>query len=171
MGFAGRWQDNPEPLRECQIVFGCVDGYQGRYELEVICRRYMMHYIDIGMDVHGDNPPVIGGQVILSSPGGLCMRCMGFLTDEKMTEEAKRYGKAGARPQVVWANGVLASTAVGLAVDIVTGWTGRALPHAYLSYDGNKGTVKESVTLRHLNLAACPHYLESDVGDPIPVHL
>ena len=170
-GYAGRWQDNPEPLRECQIVFGCVDGYQGRHELEVSCRRYMMHYIDIGMDVHGENPPVIGGQVILSSPGGLCMRCMGFLTDEKMTEEAKRYGKAGARPQVVWANGVLASTAVGLAVDIVTGWTGRPLPNVYLSYDGNKGTVKESATLRHLNLAACPHYSESDVGDPIPVEL
>ena len=86
--FAGRWQDNPEPLRECQIVFGCVDSYQGRHELEVACRRYMMHYIDIGMDVHGQDPPVIGGQVILSSPGGLCMRCMGFLTDAKLAEEA-----------------------------------------------------------------------------------
>lgn len=100
-GFAGKWQDNPEPLRECQIVVGCVDSYQGRYELEVVCRRYLMHYIDIGMDVHGDNPPVIGGQVILSAPGGWCMRCMGFLTDAKLTEEAARYGKAGARPQVV----------------------------------------------------------------------
>jgi molybdopterin/thiamine biosynthesis adenylyltransferase len=26
-GFACRWQENPEPLRECQIVFGCVDSY------------------------------------------------------------------------------------------------------------------------------------------------
>jgi len=70
------------------------------------------------------------------------MRCMGFLTGEKLAEEAARYGKAGARPQVVWPTGVLASTAVGLAMDIVTGWTGRPLPHAYLVYDGNKGTVK-----------------------------
>lgn len=170
-GFAGRWQDHPEPLRECHIVFGCVDSYQGRHELEVVCRRYMMHYIDIGMDVHGQAPPVIGGQVILSSPGELCMRCMGFLTDEKTIEEAARYGKAGARPQVVWPNGVLASTAVGLAVDIVTGWTGHSLSHAYLVYDGNKGTVKESVTLRNLNIAACPHFSDSDVGDPIPVEL
>jgi hypothetical protein len=53
----------------------------------------------------------------------------------------------------------------------VTGWTDRPLPHVYLSYDGSKGTVKESVTLRNLNLAACPHYSESDVGDPIPVEL
>ena len=170
-GFAGRWQDNPELLRECQIVFGCVDGYQGRAELEVACRRYMMHYLDIGIDVHGNNPPVIGGQVILSSPGGLCMRCMGFLTDAKIAEEVGRYRKAGHRPQVVWPNGVLASTAVGLAVDIVTGWTSRSLPHAYLSYDGNKGMVKESVTLRHLDISACPHFSEAEVGDPVLVEL
>jgi hypothetical protein len=169
--FAGRWQDNPEPLRECQIVVGCVDSYQGRHELEVACRRYMMHYIDIGMDVHGQDPPVIGGQVILSSPGGLCMRCMGFLTDAKLAEEAARYGKAGARPQVIWPNGVLASTAVGLAIDIVTGWTRRALPHAYLAYDGNKGTVTESVTLRHLNIPTCSHFSDVDVGDPVAIEL
>jgi molybdopterin-synthase adenylyltransferase len=170
-GFAGRWQDNPEPLRECQIVIGCVDSYQGRHELEVACRRYLMHYIDIGMDVHGEEPPVIGGQVILSSPGSLCMRCMGFLTDTKLAEEAARYGKAGARPQVVWPNGVLASTAIGLAVDIVSGWTRRALPYAYLVYDGNKGTVKESATLRNLIIPACPHFPDVEVGDPVPVEL
>jgi molybdopterin-synthase adenylyltransferase len=168
--FACRWQDKPEALRECQILLGCVDSYQGRHELEVMSRRYMIHYIDIGMDVHGDNPPVIGGQVILSSPGGLCMRCMGFLTD-KVAEEVARYGKAGSRPQVVWPNGVLSSTAVGLAMELVTGWTGRTLPHAYLVYDGNKGTMSESKTLRNLKINACPHYSVSEVGDPIAIEL
>ena len=80
-----------------------------------------MHYIDIGMDVHGEKPPVIGGQVVLSSPGRLCMRCMGLLTEAKLAEEAARYGKAGSRPQVVWPNGVLASTAVGLGVELAVG--------------------------------------------------
>ena len=169
--FGCRWQENPEPLRECQIVFGCVDSFQGRHELEVACRRYLMHYIDIGMDVHGNEPPVIGGQVILSSPGKPCMRCMGFLTEEKLAQEAALYGRAGFRPQVIWPNGVLASTAVGLAVDIVTGWTGRALPFAYLVYDGNQGTVKESATLRNLNITDCPHFSEDDVGDPVFVEL
>jgi hypothetical protein len=56
-------------------------------------------------------------------------------------------------------------------MDIVTGWTGRPLPHAYLVYDGNKSTVKESLTLRHLNIPACPHFPGSDVGDPVPVEL
>ena len=170
-GFGGKWQEAPEPLRECQIVFGCVDSYQGRQELEVACRRYLMHYIDIGMDVHGKEEHSIGGQVILSSPGSLCMRCVGFLTDEKLAEEAARYGKAGSRPQVIWPNGVLASTAVGLAVDLVTGWTRRSLPYAYLVYDGNPGTVKESATVRNLKITACPHFADIDVGDPVLVEL
>lgn len=170
-GFACKWQEDPEPLRQCQIVFGCVDSYQGRQELEVACRRYLMHYIDIGMDVHGKEQHSIGGQVILSSPGNLCMRCIGFLTDEKLAEEAARYGKAGARPQVIWPNGVLASTAVGLAVDLVTGWSRRYLPYAYLVYDGNLCTVKESATVRNLKITTCPHFSGNDVGDPTLVEL
>lgn len=170
-GFACRWQDHPEPMRECQIVFGCVDNYKGREELEIACRRYLMHYIDVGMDVHGTDRPVIGGQVIQSSPGGLCMKCMGFLTDEKLAQEAARYGKAGVRPQVVWPNGVLASTAVGLAVDLVTNWTRKQRSHAYLVYDGNEGTVSESFTLKKLKISACSHFSATDIGDPILVEL
>jgi molybdopterin-synthase adenylyltransferase len=169
-GFACRWQENPEPLRESQIVIGCVDTYKGRDELEIACRRYLMHYIDIGMDVHGKESPVIGGQVILSSPGGLCMRCMGFLTDEKLAHEAARYGDVGGRPQVVWPNGVLASTAVGLAVELVTNWTRKHRSHAYLVYDGNAGIVQDSQTLRNLK-RNCDHYSSVDVGDPILVEL
>jgi len=166
-GFPCKWQEHPEPLRECQIVFGCVDSYKGREELEIACRRFLMHYIDIGMDVHGADAPVIGGQIIQSSPGGLCMRCMGFLTDEKLAEEAKRYGNVGVRPQVVWPNGVLASTAVGLGVDLVSNWTRKQRTHAYLVYDGNEGTVTESFTLRQMRTLACPHFDPTDVGDPV----
>ena len=165
--FSCRWQDDPEPLRECQIVIGCVDSYSGRRELEVACRRYLAHYIDIGMDVHGDDPPVIGGQIVLSSPGGPCLRCLGFLTDEKLEREASRYGSAGPRPQVVWANGVLASTAVGLAVELVTNWTRRTKTYAYLRYDGNRGTVSDSVTLRNFSPNSCTHYPNSELGEPI----
>ena len=164
--FQCRWQENPEPLRRCQIVMGCVDSYKGREELEIACRRYLMHYIDIGMDLHGDKPPVIGGQIILSSPGGPCMRCMGFLNETVLAAEGTRYGTAGPRPQVVWSNGVLASTAVGIAVDLVTDWTNTKRTHAYLSYDGNQGTIRESLTLRNLSMH-CPHFPVTEVGDPV----
>ena len=162
-----RWQEKPEPLRECRIVFGCLDSYRERSELEIACRRYLMHYIDIGMDVHGDDPPVIGGQVILSSPGGPCMKCMGFLTNDKLAEEAGQYKNAGGRPQVIWPNGVLASTAVGLGVDLATNWSGLRRSHAYLVHDGNLGTVRDSLTLQNLRSASCPHFPLEEVGDPV----
>lgn len=169
--FFSRWQEKPEPLRKCQIVFGGVDSYKGRYELEVACRRYLTNYIDIGMDVHGDDKPVIGGQIILSSPGGPCMWCMGFLTDDKLGQEAARYGNVGPRPQVVWPNGALASTAVGFAVDLVTNWTRRAKPYAFLVYNGNESTIQESLTLRGFKGASCLHFPLNDVGDPILIEL
>lgn len=165
-----KWQDQPELLRTCQVVVGGVDSYLARHELEVLCRRYLVHYVDIGMDVHGTDPPVIGGQVILSSPGGLCMRCMGFLTDEKLAQEARRYGDAGIRPQVVWSNGVLASTAVGLVVDLVTNWARLNRSHAFLVYDGNAMNVKPSITLKGLT-GPCPHFSLTDIGDPVAVEI
>lgn len=96
---------------------------------------------------------------------------MGFLTDDKLAQEAALYGNAGHRPQVVWPNGVLASIAVGLAVDLVTNWTRRDRSHAYLVYDGNQASVKESITLRNMETGICPHFSGSDVGDPILVEL
>ena len=50
--FTCRWQDRPEPLRGCDIVFGCVDSFAERRELEIACRRHLIPLIDIGMDVH-----------------------------------------------------------------------------------------------------------------------
>jgi hypothetical protein len=170
-GFSCKWQDHPEPLRECQIVIGCLDSYKAREDLEIACRRYLMHYIDIGMDVHGKDQSVIGGQVILSSPGSLCMKCMGFLTDETLGKEAAQYGNAGVRPQVIWSNGVLASTAVGLAVDLVTNWTRKHRLYAWLVYNGNENTLTDSLTLRNRANTACPHFSEDETGDPVFMEL
>jgi len=166
-GFSCKWQEKPEPLRECQVVIGCLDCYKAREELEIACRRYLIHYIDIGMDVHGKDRPVIGGQVIVSSPGSLCMKCMGFLTEEALAREAARYGNAGTRPQVIWPNGVLASTAVGLALDLVTNWTRSDRPYAWLVYNGSDHTVRESHTLRNRQTTSCPHFSNADAGDPV----
>lgn len=163
IGFASRWQDNPHALRSCHIIFGCVETYRGRLELEQLSRRYLAHYIDIGMDVHGG--PTIGGQVILSSPGGPCMRCVGFITDENLKKEANNYGNVGGRPQVVWPNGVLASTAVGIAVDLVTGWTKNSNSHLYRVYDGRHNTLEPAVQT-HVP-KACSHYNIESLGDPV----
>jgi len=165
--YAHKWQYNPGPLRGCDLIFGCVDGFNERRELEACARRYLIPLIDIGMDVHALNnePPRMGGQVILSMPGGPCMFCLGFLNEATLAREGERYGNAGENPQVVWPNGVLASAAVGIAIDLLTDWTRSLREVVYLEYDGNAGTIKPHMRIRYLSERRCPHYLLNEIGD------
>lgn len=162
----GKWQDNAEYLQQCDVVIGCVDTYLGRQELEAECRRYLIPYIDIGMDVFKvEDGHYMSGQILLSMPGMPCMNCMGFLTDDKLAKEAAKYGNVGGRPQVVWSNGVLASTAVGIFVDLATGWSNVKDKIVYLSYDGNNMTLQNHVRLSHLP-GSCNHYPLTQTGPP-----
>ena len=169
LAYAQRWQDNPEPLRGCDLIFGCVDGFNERRELEACARRYLIPLIDIGMDIHvvGDEPPRMGGQVILSMPGGPCMFCLAFLNELTLAREGERYGDAGGRPQVIWPNGGLASTAVGIAIDLLTDWTRSLRNVVYMSYDGNRGTIQPHIRLQYVSNNVCIHYPLNQVGDPV----
>jgi len=121
------------------------------------------------MDVHlaDDEAPRMGGQVILSMPGSPCMTCLGFLNGASLAREAARYGDAGPHPQVVWPNGVLASTAVGIAVDLLTDWTRSLRGPVYLLYNGNDGTVTKHLRLVYYPSGECPHFPASQAGDPV----
>lgn len=170
-----RWQQEPQALRSCDLVFGCVDSFAERRDLETTLRRYLIPYIDVGLAVHpaiGNQPPQMSGQVILSLPGGPCLKCLGFLADDDLAKEAAEYGGAGPRPQVVWANGVLASTAVGVAIDLVTGWCeGLKLP-VYLLYNANDGTVQRHPRLSYPHLpSVCMHHELINAGDPRPARI
>jgi len=161
-----KWQVALDELRSCDVLVGCVDSFRQRDELERFARQSLIPYIDIGMDVHSYNDGyVVSGQVVLSSPGEICMRCMGIINDKLLAEEAKRYGDAGDRPQVIWPNGVLASTGVGVLVQLVTPWHNDPLSTAFLEYDGNTHTVQPSNRLRVLKGMKCPHHPCSEVGD------
>ena len=165
-----KWQAQAEVLRGCHLVFGCLDSFSERQELEISCRRYLVPFIDIGMDVYGaENDYSISGQVILSMPGQYCMRCLGFLNDRVLALEAAKYGNAGFQPQVVWPNGILASTAMWVAVSLFTPWHQKHQPVVYLEYDGNSGRITPSNRLlalvRRGNI--CSHFSQmSDLGDP-----
>jgi len=166
---ADRWQNVSEPLMFCDLVFGCLDTFQDRDEIETFCRRHLILYIDIGMDIHEaeKDPPRMAGQVILSAPGAPCMKCLGFITPERLANEAAKYGAAGPHPQVVWPNGVLASSAVGLAVNALTTWTAKVSAPAYLSYDGNLGLVGIHPKAEYMDSTICEHYPLGKVGAPI----
>ncbi len=165
-----KWQETTDDLLECDIIFGAVDSYQERNELERFCRRNMIPYIDIGMDVCAidDEEYSISGQVIQSLPGGHCMRCCQFISDEKLTREAEKYGDAGPAPQVIWANGVLASTAVGWGVALLCPWRKEERLFRWFSYDGNTGELKTpSMVSQYLDGKPCPHHPITELGDPL----
>lgn len=162
----GKWQDHHLLLRDCTAVFGCVDSFLAREELERYCRRFLLPYIDVGMIVTpvGDHY-AISGQVVTSLPGQPCMRCIGFLTDKMLADEIRRYGDAGSRPQVIWPNGVLSSTAVGLFIQMLTPWHGGKLP-LYLEYNGNTSTLTPSRLAEGARSGPCPHFSAlRDIGD------
>lgn len=163
-----RWQDEPDAFRSLDLIFACVDSYRARHEIEVSARRYMIPVIDIGMDVYEFEEGMysIGGQIILSLPGQPCMTCLGFLNESKLAQEAGRYGDAGSNPQVVWPNGVLASTAVGIGVELLTNWTRFEMPPLYLTYDGKRGLVQPHPVIA-LPKRLCPHFPIDKVGDPV----
>jgi molybdopterin/thiamine biosynthesis adenylyltransferase len=160
-----KWQEVPANLRRCDVIFGCVDSYRERDELERFARRFLIPYIDVGMDVYdGQEGFSIGGQTVLSSPGGPCLWCLGILTQDRIAEEARQYGKAGSRPQVVWANGVLASLAVGLFVQLVCPWHDRPQLAACCEFDGNHHRV-ETNRLDHAHDIRCNHFRADELGD------
>ena len=149
---------------------GSVDTFVEREQLERFARRSLIPYIDVGMDVHDlkEHGFLVSGQIILSTPGNPCMRCCGFITDERLKREAERYGAAGSRPQVVWSNGVLASTAVGLLIQLITPWFPKPPDFAYMEYDGNQSTLVPSVYMRRAaTMPTCPHHPTHELGDPL----
>lgn len=164
---AKRWQTSAEQLRLCDVIFGCVDSLVERQQIETLARRYLIPYIDIGMDVHRmDQRFAIAGQVALSLPGEPCLRCFGIIREELLVEEAGRYGAAGGRPQVIWPNGGLASTAVGLFINLIAPWHDGQVP-LLLEYDGNAHTILPSQKLRYVTRGSCPHFAGlADLGDP-----
>lgn len=165
--FPSKWQQHAAELQACDVVVGCVDSYAARDDLERYARRYLMPYIDIGMDVlGGERNHLLSGQIIVSMPGHPCMHCMAFLTAEKLGKEADAYGNAGGKPQVVWPNGVLASTAVGKLMALLCPWKQGLQVPLYSIYDGNRMTVEPSPRLAYLEGLSCPHYpIGSQLGD------
>jgi molybdopterin-synthase adenylyltransferase len=72
------------------------------------------------------------------------MRCLGFLTQQRLDREENDYADAGINPQVVWTNGTLASLAVGAFVRLLTPWFDSPNDFDWLELDGNNQLVSRS---------------------------
>lgn len=163
-----KWADVRLLLAACDALVGGVDTYLQRSEIEAFARRYLIPYVDIGMDVDGASGAyTISGQVIASIPGQPCFRCLGFITVEKLSLEAAHYGNVGGRPQVVWSNGLLASAAVSTLIKWFCPWNADRPAATYLDYDGNRDRLTEHNRLLYLREISCQHFATRDsLGDP-----
>ena len=165
-----KWQEADHLVKDSHVIFGCLDGYQQRDYLDAAARRFCIPYIDIGMDVTQVAPSsfAVAGQMIMTRPDGPCMRCLGFITDERVNAEENRYGDAGINPQVVWTNGTLASLAVGAFVKLLTPWFPVSESYAWLELDGNAQTVTPSKQPKYMpRHDRCAHHSgPEDLGDP-----
>ena len=168
------WQAADHLLRSAHIVFGCLDGFRQRMYLESAARSFLLPYIDIGMDVTrlSEDRYTVAGQMILTLPGGPCMRCMGFLKTEHLEREENEYGDVGMNPQVVWTNGTLASLAVGAFVRLLTPWFATSRGFEWLELDGDNQLVSRSRQPDYMAPGPCNHFSNDELGDPfflIPV--
>lgn len=163
-----QWQEVSKELQTCDVLIGCLDAVEAKDQLDRFCQRFLIPYIDIGMDVHKLGTGfLISGQVVLITPGSPCLRCMGLVTEEALAQEARNYGAAGGKPQVVWPNGLLASTAVGLFTQLICPWHGETRASVFLEYDGNKGTLTPSRSFAFVADRPCAHFHADEAGDPL----
>ena len=164
-----KWQNVANALRECDCIFGCVDSLDERQQLENFARRFMIPYIDIGIDVIStDGRTYITGQVAKSIPSKPCLWCLNILNEQNVNKEVQEYGAAGGQPQVVWANGIVASAAVGMFVELFTPWGPDQNQVLCLDYDGNKHALEVSnrMLFPSVQEGICEHYPKNLVGDP-----
>ena len=168
------WQASDHLLRSAHVVSGCLDGFRQRMYLESAARSFLLPFIDIGMDVTrlSEDRYTVAGQMILTLPGGPCMRCLGFLKTEHLEREENDYGDAGINPQVVWTNGTLASLAVGAFVRLMTPWFLSSRTFEWLELDGDNQLVSRSRQPDYMGPGPCNHFSNNELGDPffqIPV--
>jgi hypothetical protein len=177
-------QKVPEPgaveaIKHADIIVGCLDNLHARLDLQDLSWRFLIPYIDIGVsirpveDATESAPRVsIGGNVITLIPGGFCLWCCGFLSDEKLALERNgpnrsyfqnRKGEA----QVVSFNGAVASQAVNEVLQLLTGFARTGIRFADVGYsqdlteqrgfkkfNGTTGTLEEWGGSRR---ASCSH--------------
>ncbi len=162
------WQAADHLLRSAHVVFGCLDGFRQRMYLESAARSFMLPLIDIGMDVTrlSEDRYTVAGQMILTLPGGPCMRCLGFLKIQHLEREENEYADAGINPQVVWTNGTLASLAVGAFVRLMTPWFPSSHTFEWLELDGDNQCVSRSRQPDYMAPGPCRHFSNNELGDP-----
>jgi hypothetical protein len=135
--------DHPE-LYDVDLIIGCVDNDGPRHRLNQIAVDARTPYVDIatGVDNHV-SPPLVGGRVIVTQPGGPCLMCLGELDTAEVSRWAKPaaqqqldrehgYGTGTPNPSVVHLNALTVSAAIN---EIISWISGYRAPAGWLDVD------------------------------------
>jgi hypothetical protein len=140
-----------EALKTVDVIVGCLDNLHARADLQELSSRFLIPYIDVGVNIRAikdpepDGPHVtIGGNVLTLIPGGFCMWCSGFLSREKLDAELKGpnrnyFENRDGEAQVVSLNGLVASQAVTEVLQLLTGFAGSGLRRRDVELDSQSG--------------------------------
>jgi hypothetical protein len=118
-------------VAECDVVFGCMDGAEGRHLLNRLCAYYLLPYFDIGVKLEADGRGGVDeacGTVHYVRPDGSTLKDRGVYTSDELKAEGLRrtdpkayrdqlragyiHGVAENRPAVVSINVQMAALAV-----------------------------------------------------------
>jgi molybdopterin/thiamine biosynthesis adenylyltransferase len=160
----GKWQDciGDSSFKKSKIIFSGLDDFANRVQLESFARRNKIPLIDIGLTIKKVENYHMMGQVVLSHPEGPCFKCYQFITDRDLKEETDKYGDAGPRAQVIWANAILASAAIGLGISLISDWNKTKTVSFYKHLDGNDLSLKDNLGIELGKFDAkfkCPHFI------------
>lgn len=168
-------------LLGADLVVGCTDNLTSRLVLNRLAHQYYLPLLDLGVDVQlrEDDPSrvrAIGGRVMLVSPDGPCLGCLGVLDPEVLAREAGVAAPNGylrghdePAPSVISFNGVVASLAVSEILRLVTGYADRPEP-VYHRYDGVRGLVRAYALRAEQACETCREVRGAGDALPLPVN-
>jgi molybdopterin/thiamine biosynthesis adenylyltransferase len=109
--------EHPE-LEDIDLIIGCVDDDGPRNRLNQIATRTRTPYLDVAAGAGGSVAPfAVGGRVLLTTPQGPCLACLGVLDAAEIARWARtaQHGHCGSgsrTPSTVYLNGLTAHAAL-----------------------------------------------------------
>ncbi|MFA5599153.1 MAG: ThiF family adenylyltransferase [Phenylobacterium sp.] len=126
--------DPPVHLIDSCIIFLCTDNMSSRVIVNDLSLRFLIPVIDVGVGIQADKGRVsaAGGSIYLSVPGELCLQCLNRINPDMLYQEimaAENHigyvlGEKVESPAVISLNSTVASQAVNIFIDLVTGCLG-----------------------------------------------
>jgi hypothetical protein len=156
-------------LRECDIVFSCVDNDRSRAMLNRFAYQYFIPVIDMGvrLDARSGFVSAAAGRVSLVGPDITCLRCSHHINSErirseslprserdKLANEGYVMGLEEAAPAVISLNTVVAGLAVTGFLNMLLNLTGGQQP-TNLIYDATAGSMFPVIQVHELGCDIC----------------